>query len=87
MSDWAQDRQDSEDVKRLAYSYLQLTRCVGGRLRVSGYVCTHDGCTSDNPSNYCQAPKACLKPLLVKDGRVWISQAAAAGKVQDALAK
>lgn len=31
-----------------------LTRCVGGRLRVDGFICPH--CSSDNPENSCHRP-------------------------------
>lgn len=45
---------DTADLRRLALSFLNLSRCAGGRLIVRGYTCSH--CNSEEPSVLCRKP-------------------------------
>ncbi len=49
------ERQDTGDLKVLAWSYLNIIRCPGGRLVVGGYVCLH--CEADPSLGECHGIK------------------------------
>jgi hypothetical protein len=56
------DRRDRSEIMALAAMYLDTTRCVGGHMVHSGYVCTW--CNSRQPtgrSGYC-AKEAIIAP-------------------------
>ena len=53
-------KQEVEDMAMVLNSYLNVTRCPGGRITVEGYICPHcdHDMTTDGKCGWSKAPRA-----------------------------
>lgn len=54
------NRMDRQDAASIAHTYLNLSRCPGGRLMVSGLICPH--CGMDTSDGDCAGTRSPRKP-------------------------
>lgn len=73
-----EEAKDMQDVCAAAHRFLSMTRCVGGRMVATGYICPH--CLSFQPTGnhgYCIDKGVCGANAVIKElphlgrGRTW----------------